>query len=405
MSKVVRLYKTKTKELICIFIAVLVLIPAEGIAILSPVIYQIIWGSSARIFAGGILLLLFIMKLPTVKLDRTVIISVNLFFILMLCITFIRGGSIRVFFSNYYNAWAIFLLVVICENRFSELIDVSLFYLEILIVVNLASILLYPNGMYISETTHYTKNWILGYKSSLQYYVVPAIIFSWISSEYKGTSKRKKLFIILCLTEAALSENVMLLLCCMIMAIVDFYKLNKKTLVFNTNNYALVIIMVNVLVLFFFRNITYNNFFSKTLLLLQKSNDLGGRINKIWPVAFKKISESFLLGYGCRTAEWNRNLYGIQAAIHAHNQWLELFMNGGVVLFIAYCFLVYILLRGWSKKHIISAQILLFGLFICFLMGTIEIFMRHIGAAVWMVFYFMPYADRIDQQYKRYCLK
>ena len=48
MSKVVRLYKTKTKELICIFIAVLVLIPAEGIAILSPVIYQIIWGSSAR---------------------------------------------------------------------------------------------------------------------------------------------------------------------------------------------------------------------------------------------------------------------------------------------------------------------------------------------------------------------
>ena len=104
MSKVVRLYKTKTKELICIFIAVLVLIPAEGIAILSPVIYQIIWGSSARIFAGGILLLLFIMKLPTVKLDRTVIISVNLFFILMLCITFIRGGSIRAFFSNYYNA-------------------------------------------------------------------------------------------------------------------------------------------------------------------------------------------------------------------------------------------------------------------------------------------------------------
>lgn len=106
----------------------------------------------------------------------------------------------------------------------------------------------------------------------------------------------------------------------------------------------------------------------------------GRRIIKYGQLQFKKISESFLLGYGCRTAEWNRNLYGIQAAIHAHNQWLEFVMNGGVVLFIAYCFLVYILLRGWSKKHIISAQILLFGLFICFLMGTIEIFMRHIGA-------------------------
>lgn len=403
MSKVVRLYKTKIKDLICIFVAVLVLLPVEGIAILNPIMYQIIWGSSTRFLVGVILLMLFILKLPAIKMDRMVLLSVTLFFILLLGITLIRGGSIWTFISNYYNVWAIFLLVTVCEDKFPLLIDASLFYLEILIILNLGSVLLYPNGMYMSETTHYTKNWILGYKSSLQYYVFPAMIFSWISSEYKGTSKRKKVFIILCLIESYLSGNVMLLLCCMTVAIVDFLKLNKKTMLFNIYNYTLIIIIVNVLFLFFFGNIMNSKFIIKTMILLQKTSNLGGRINIIWPVALKKISESPLLGYGCQTSEWNNNLYGIRAAIHAHNQWLELFMNGGVILFIAYCFLVYTLLRGWSKRrYTISAQILLFGMFICFLMGTVEIFTRYIGTGIWMALYLMSYTEQIDQQYKSY---
>lgn len=114
---------------------------------------------------------------------------------------------------------------------------------------------------------------------------------------------------------------------------IPFYFLSVCILVLTV---AIVVFQVQTRFIFLFENI------------LQKSVDFTGRTS-IWAVNIEKIKQSPLLGYG----------YGYRAVgnFYAHNGWIEILIEGGIILFIVFCGVVITTVKK-SKRDNVSGTAL-----------------------------------------------
>mgnify|MGYP004516488373 CR=1 FL=1 len=219
-------------------------------------------------------------------------------------------------------------------KRFSN-VYVKLY--TVLMFVNLATMLLFPNGLYSSSA--YNLNWFLGYKNVIIRLLLPYLTLmltkNVLNNQKIELGGKEKIYFVATVISILLTQSFNSLIgigvFCILICAAKFDKLHKKFLI----SKAFVIYCITDFVMLksgflsLFQNLIIN--------VLEKSASERGRV-AIWQHTLRMISESPLIGYGGITNEMYNFSFKIS---HPHNLMLYYLMLGGIigmiVLFLAIC--------------------------------------------------------------------
>lgn len=394
------LYKRKKLILTIInWIMIFPIVIPEGVSRLMPSIYLPIYRYWKRLDYILIFLLLLIIIIQRKVSNITVVIALVMA-VSFLC-NLLNGKGIYQWEAYFFACFYTYVLVEYNKDNLLSIISIFRILLNSYILINLICIILYPNGMYYSEETNYYQNWFLGYKSSLQYFMIPAFCLNWMESRYSGS---RGIFYILSgifIIEAYLSGNVMLVVGLAISLLIAILNLIQNEKIFNIRNYIIAIVSINIVFIFFNMWFVNTTFGKLVLTILGKGTTLSGRASVIWPITLKEIRKKLLLGHGIWTADERRTLYlGMHGAIHSHNQILEIFFVGGILLGIVYILYHCLLIKQLQKNfEFDSSRILSACIFVIYLMVVVEIFLRNIASPIWLILILSQFCKEIDVQY------
>ena len=256
--------------------------------------------------------------------------------------TIIQHGDVKAFAkeSLYILAIAMLYDVFISEESF---IESQVLCFELLAYINLLTILLFPDGLYTVKNVvslryvwKASKYWFLGFYNTFTEFYIPGLTFVFVLAYQKKQKKRAALFL------AAIISSLLLVksggnLVAMFVMIFVYFMFRKNTKIFNYINYWL--IQLIFLAFVFFYNI--QSYFEWLLgAILQKRNSLNDRII-LWKRIIGFIQQKLIFGYGYENGNLRSIKYGIGAwARYAHNSFLEIMYQGGIVYFVLFVFMV-----------------------------------------------------------------
>ena len=394
---------TINDQFIWFLINVLLIIPLivpEGLSVISQPIYTLLYYYGRILVQIGIVFIytFFVFKQRRIE---PIAISCFAFVALSLLCTFYNHGNVSKWQLDFSMCAYTVMLIELNKERLSQLISISLFILQLMLLINFICLLLYPNGMYLSKETGYYQNWFLGYKSSLQYYILPAVCFGWIKCEYGGTITGFLLLLFISTVEAFLSGNAMLTVGMFIFIVFYFLKLSHVSKFINITTYSVIVICLNILLLLFLPLLTQSRLGIMILTFLGKGTSLTWRGSVIWPNTIEAISHKMFLGNGVQDINTRRAMYSnLKGAIHAHNQLLEVLFVGGVFLLLAYLIIHFIVFKKIKKySNLDISKILSLCIFILYIMMTVEVFFRPISFPVWLLLLIGYYSEELDYEF------
>ena len=375
-------------------------IPPEGISVLYPFLYGAFWGTYIRLGVFAIIfILLLVLFFRRIRMPNGSLLFIS-FFVFLALITVINRKPITPWFQYYFNSICVILIYSIFKSHKAEIISALSWYYSLLCFINCFYMIIYPEGMYYNELAGYSANWILGYKSSFQYYFIPAVLFSFINSVYSRKWLHFCIVDSVCLFESIISKNIMLCIILIIFNIIVLFKLYNLRY-FNIQSYSIISISVSIMLVFFVSSIFSTSIGSFFQNVLNKSSTLSSRSSIIWPKAFELIANNPIWGYGVLGSSEYRNIFAINSASHSHNQIINFIIEGGV-LSLAFFIGIMIKLVNCSKRHTNKAsKCLELGVFMILLCFSIEVITRHIAGGLWLVFIMCFDAESIDEQFGR----
>lgn len=274
-------------------------------------------------------------------------ISLNIFYILTFCFfMFISTilsdyGDVSSCFATIISIITPCMLIDYVFKKNSLLVIRSLNLLfEIFVYLNLISIIIFPNGMYVSSITGYSENWILGYDNMHIFTILLSIVFSVLYSYMRFSKISFRSFC--CISACVISVlirwsgtaviSIMLILLFLILK-----KYMSKIKIFNIKTYLIIsIIMFTGIVIYNSQNL----FISFITNFLKKDITFTGR-TYIWNYIIDYIKMNPLLGYGIEYSVYRYNKSSIWRSYHAHNQFLELTYIGGFALLIIFLIIIF----------------------------------------------------------------
>lgn len=257
--------------------------------------------------------------------------------------TFIQHGDVKTFTkeSIYILAIAMLYDVFISEESF---IESQVFCFELLTYINLLTILMFPDGLYTVENVvslryvwKASKYWFLGFYNTFTEFYIPGLTFMFVLTYQRNQKKRAALFLMAIVSSLLLVKSGGNLLAMFIMIFVYFF-FRKYTKIFNYLNYWM--IQLVFLVFVFFYNIQ-SHFEWLLVDILHKKHSLNDRII-LWKRIIGFIQQRLIFGYGYENGNLRSIKYGIGAwARYAHNSFLEIIYQGGLVYLILFALLVF----------------------------------------------------------------
>lgn len=373
------------------FFLVAGLVPPDGINTLVPIIgiSWKIWHVLACIF----IFYDYFIKINKIKKIEYRIIPFILYFFWIFFVTLVGEGEPFRFLTTYIPIVSAILLLELNRGNLKTIIGIIYIYLFILSIVNLICLILYPDGMYTASTyNEYTLNWFLGYKSSLQVYLYPLFIISLLYLAYGKHICCSILTILICLIEPILASNIMLAVIIIFNIIAFWIIKGKKFICFNTIICTASVIFTNLFIVSF--SFTEIRFIESFIVdVLNKSTALSGR-DRIWEYALYEIDSNFFFGRGILELEDRLGIFG--GFLHAHNIFLEVLFEGGIIGFLLFITCFALLLINVSKHECRASRILLLSIFSVFLMGVVEVINHAFYALVWGIMYLSFFCNDID---------
>lgn len=297
---------------------------------ISEKVYQLLF-----ILSSFVTLILVISKKKYSKIINYIV----LFLIILLGSTIYNSGSIM-YCVNY-----ILNIIVLCfltdfgvNNNTKPFLNGLEILLEILIIVNLFTIIAFPNGMYVNNNGFY-QNWLLGYKNSHILYIFPALLISFINS-YKSKSKFEMknyiLLIISFISTILVNNSTGITGLAIIAGYLIFRKKILSSNIFNIYNY----IIINIVLFFSIVVFKVQNIFSFIIVdILHRDITFTDRIY-VWEKAITTISEKKIFGWGNISFIYTNNVHS------THNIILGVLFNAGVVGLISFILMLY---KGFKK--------------------------------------------------------
>ena len=247
------------------------------------------------------------------------------------------------------------------------LINTWKWFFLVLNVIDIATVLMYPSGMYNSGV--YRNNWFLGYKTQRVIFSYPMVVL-WGYTEIKANNKltmRAIVPFILAAIDAVLTEATGGLLS--LLSIPVFYMLmvlaGRKPKLKKVEVLGNVYIMTAAYLLLVFLIITMRATGMIQILTSWVGKDVSftGR-SHIWRQCLRVISKSPIWGCGIMLGADFRLLTGWIGGTNAHNAILTVLINGGAVALALYTGITLMAFRSHSSKTMCFLLAATYGLWI-----------------------------------------
>lgn len=286
--------------------------------------------------------------------------------------------GVTITYSLFLNVLQIVALTLILQNgldkNFESCMGMFALILEIYAYVNLASIYLFPNGLYTSALTHYTF-WFYGYKNVMIRFLLPTICVNAIYTVWKNGRYTPRLIVLIAATiwtQWIVDCKTGVVGILFVVVMMFFFTKRELPKFINLRNVILAIGIVSIAL----ATTSMIEKLSDVLIKLGEETSVYNR-TLIWSRAVELISNKPILGYGLRSTEGYRQLFNLSLGwtdfSHPHNYVLYVLIQGGLIVFS----IVAILFFGVSKKCIqnrdsFAAKMLLLTYISFFIMGVTE---------------------------------
>lgn len=276
------------------------------------------------------------------KLHRGLI-YVGAYCIGMILPTIMYNGA-YVKMGNYVvSALSAFMILLAYRKNMIDVIKITLFIFEVYIFINLFLMIIFPNGMYISENY---KSWLLGMKNNFASYFLCAMCMRQLYDiTVYGKIKWRWLYAALIIS-AALGGSSTLFVVMGVYFLLLYLSVTRFSKFINY--YSLTVIyLVGFFSIVIFR---LQNLFAFIIVdILNKDLTFTNR-TYMWDKAIDAFMDNKLFGVGIQTGErWSK--YIILEHSQVHNQILDYAFNGGIFLLI-----MVVLLNAFICKKLLSQK-------------------------------------------------
>lgn len=269
---------------------------------------------------------LFYFLLRRGKIDKFIL-FVILFYCSLLFSTFYFSQSYVNLIYEFASilSWIVLFKINMLDNKdkFLTTLENTFF---ILLLINFITIILFPGGFYLNSSG-YSGNYFLGYDNNLITYIFPALALSFTNTLNKnGKIGLKSIFLlIISFCSIIFTWSATGVVSMVIMIVLFFaYTINKKD--FPIKKYIVVALSLFIGIVF----LRFQNIFSFIIEgWLKKDLTFTGR-TYIWDIFISEIKKSILIGHGIVDSKY---LIQTLNAGHAHNYFLQIFYQGGLVTF------------------------------------------------------------------------
>lgn len=238
-------------------------------------------------------------------------------------------------------------LFLLCEMMLRKslltFLDATSPIMSVLVLLNLVSLFLYPNGMYKSvlrRTSFWysNNNWLLGYDNAFIAYFLPAMMFTII----RNICLKRTIFSVIrasiicaaCLFQVLYQWPVGSVISLLLFSVLSLLILLKGRIrAFNAVNYVIGNIVVFFSLVVFRIQYLLAGFIMNAL---GKDVTISGR-TKFWDRSFKYIAQSPWFGYGSADDLTTANRLFFTSS---HNQYLWILYRGGILQFIPFALMI-----------------------------------------------------------------
>lgn len=265
------------------------------------------------------------------KIDR-VLFSLFLFLMLDCVVTTINEGNI---FQMYINAITLFAMAIMfmsaAKNGSYKFVRVVSTTLEILIIINFLTIVLFPEGLY--NFTAVNHHYFLGSRNVMMRTIFPGVCFTILRSKTETNKLGFRTIMVMVVAGASLvlvwSATALFAytLFCALLLLFQFRGTPKLFTVKACYFFAVAVFIVIVV-------LKLQNLFSFIIVdILQKDTTFTGR-TILWDAAMLNIVQSPIVGYGLEHLQTiAAKLYRFTEYDSCHNLFLDLLYQNGIVGF------------------------------------------------------------------------
>ena len=221
-------------------------------------------------------------------------------------------------------------------------------FMALLVLINFFTLVFFPDGMYVNERG-WTECYFLGYKNDQIFEFLPAIFFAGIIS-YSNDKKYHIFFhslLIVILMSCLLNHSTTSLVVTGILTVLYFVYINREIPKWvNIRNLFFLFLILSIFFVIWVLNDSLTDYTSSISEYAGKDIDTIQERGLIWVEALGYIIKRPIIGSGVITFGLNSFYeYG-----QAHNQYLDTFVIGGLLLFSVFVLQV-ITISGKLKKN------------------------------------------------------
>lgn len=364
---------------------------------LNTVFLYYLYGAIGFIFLYYISILIVNKRGPS-----AIVVMVTFYEVTLILSSFISGGALMASILEGFSCMALFILSEMLLIRSLNLfLKVITPILNLLVIINFFTLLIWPNGMYRSyvvseEFWNSGNNWFLGYDNAFFAYVLPALLFSIVKYLYVDKtilSRLKAIVMVVICTYSIISRWQATAVVCIIvfLFLLVLIQINKLPAIANAKTY----LWGNVGVFLGFVVFRVQDAFSYIIKnVLDKDLTFSGR-TEIWDLSLKSISQSFVFGYGIEDLTETIRKISINSS---HNQYLWVLYRGGLVHFLPFIVMVFkVVKRLYEKCDIGYVKITAAALCTIFIMWQFEAISTHSIMILFVFAYYVGYAKLEDK--------
>lgn len=314
-----------------------------------------------KIVSTLIIAFLYINRLIGHKRASAHILPMVMVMVMLLFSTIANSGSLERYFVVWGGFFAVGILIEAnVKERPLQLLLALKVVLGLIVVLNFATVLARPEGLWSSETEGY---WLLGHRNNFGTPHIAAIV---VSCMYDLLSRGRLTLSTLIIAGASFVSVVLtwsatsLVTVVLAIGAILLVSFGKKG-VGRLKPFLLLALYIAAdigIVLFQIQKLA-SGFITG---VLDRSTDLTGR-TRIWELVFDMIRRSPIWGHGVQLSENNGLTIYNPNFVHAHNGELDILMQGGLLTFIPFVILVFLATRNASRYYEQRAvQVLYIGL-------------------------------------------
>jgi len=286
----------------------------------------------------------------------------------LLLSTLVNQRSIYTFLAENFFQLAVFMLLGLLSAHGKKTIKGLFLIAEILTYLNLAAIIAFPGGLYISKILGYHHNWLLGYKNQMFSFFLSFLIVASLYNRCEQQSIRPYLLAAAILASTLLADSVTSTVTIGIYIVLWLLAERRRARGVNAWSLTAANAVLTAATMGF-------KYFQP---LLQARTGMALTISGrtiIWDRVAELIWQRPILGWGIMSNAESIAISGLEECTIAHNTLLQYLYTGGAAALLCFCaFNLFIIIKLYKHRDSYSGKILAIALFVLNVGGLVEVY-------------------------------